>query len=510
MTVSALLPVSLKKYMCLMVSRKLHIGLKTAVVLVWVILFAALIQRDYLVEKLEVRQEDALTRSRQESFSGVYFQGERIGYVKNSMVPDEAGDILVRQQALLNLTIMDRLHPVRLDLTATLTPAYLLKDFSFSFTSPFYRMDARGRSEGRRVSFTLLTGKEKIEDSILLAEPPILPVNRRGYLLRQDLAPGDKIRIAYFDPFSLSGKDTVVEYMGQEKTLIRGRVSLLHHFVERFAGMRVNSWLDDSGKVMKEESPAGFVFVAEPEFRATDIVGRGKDLLETVSIPFSGDTAALTTGDVLRLRLAVPEEGEFDLQGGRQEWHDGVVTIRREMLPDEKTLPCPGGQNDLDATAYVQADHPRIISLAQRLTEKMTDPLARVRVLVAWVYDNLDKRPVIGIPDAVTTLKMERGDCNEHAVLFAALARSVGIPTRIAAGVTFHEGAFFYHAWNEVCLDGNWISLDSTKNQLPADLSHIRFVIGETREQIRIGGLLGNLRIEALPEENEMAEGEKQ
>lgn len=493
-----------------MFSRKLNIGLKTAVVFVWVFLFAALIQRDYLVEVLEVRQEDVLARSRQESFSGVYFKGERIGYVKNVMVPDEAGDILVRQQALLNLTIMHQLHPVRLDLTATLTPAYLLKDFSFSFTSPFYRMDARGRGEGRRVTFTLMTGKEKIEDSIVLAEPPILPVNRRAYLLNRNLEPGDKVRIAYFDPFSLSGKDTVVEYMGQEKTLIRGRVSLLHHFVERFAGMRVNSWLDDSGKVVKEESPAGFVFVAEPEFRATDIVGRGKDLLETVSIPFSGDPATLTAGRVLRLRLAIPGEGEFDLQGGRQEWRNGVVTIRRETLPSGETEPCPAGRNDLDATAYVQADNPRIVSLGKRLTEEIIAPLAKVRVLAAWVYDNLEKRPVIGIPDAVTTLKTGRGDCNEHAVLFAALARSVGIPTRIAAGVTFHEGAFFYHAWNEVCLDGNWISLDTTKNQIPADLSHIRFVIGETREQIRIGGLLGNLRIEALPEEDEVAYGEEE
>ncbi|TFG36514.1 MAG: transglutaminase domain-containing protein, partial [Desulfobacterales bacterium] len=87
------------------------------------------------------------------------------------------------------------------------------------------------------------------------------------------------------------------------------------------------------------------------------------------------------------------------------------------------------------------------------------------------------------------------GDCNEHAVLFAALARSAGIPARIAAGVTFHEGAFYYHAWNEVCVDGQWLSLDTTRDQLPADLSHIRFVIGETKEQVKIGALLGNLKI---------------
>ena len=102
------------------------------------------------------------------------------------------------------------------------------------------------------------------------------------------------------------------------------------------------------------------------------------------------------------------------------------------------------------------------------------------------------------IPDAVTTLHTRVGDCNEHAALFAALSRSVSIPARIAAGVTYHDGKFYYHAWNEICIDGKWISLDTTSNQFPADLTHIKFVEGETIEQVKIGALLGRLTIEIL------------
>jgi transglutaminase-like putative cysteine protease len=125
-------------------------------------------------------------------------------------------------------------------------------------------------------------------------------------------------------------------------------------------------------------------------------------------------------------------------------------------------------------------------------------PWQKVKVLASWVYENLEKKPVLGLPDAVSTLENLRGDCNEHSALFAALARNAQIPTRIAAGVTLHQGAFYYHAWNEVCIGGSWISLDTTLNQLPADLGHLKFVEGETKEQVRIGALLGKLKIEVL------------
>jgi len=54
---------------------------------------------------------------------------------------------------------------------------------------------------------------------------------------------------------------------------------------------------------------------------------------------------------------------------------------------------------------------------------------------------------------------MGAGDCNEHAVLLAALGRAVGVPTRLVAGVVYVDGAFLYHAWCEVWL-GEWVAVD--------------------------------------------------
>ena len=163
---------------------------------------------------------------------------------------------------------------------------------------------------------------------------------------------------------------------------------------------------------------------------------------------------------------------------------------------------CSGNDSELRSTPYIQSDNPYILRQAKSIVNNVTNDLEKIRALTQWVYKNLDKKPVLSIPDAVSTLRSKVGDCNEHAALFAALSRSVSIPTRVVAGVTYHEGTFYYHAWNEVCLNGKWISLDTTKNQFPADLTHIKFVQGEINEQIKIGALLGRLKIEVLGEKS--------
>ena len=476
---------------------------KITILIVWCGLFVLLLQRDFFVKQLDVRQEELLLKSREESFSGVFLHGERIGYVKNRLTKKENNSLSLIQHAHLNLNILNRNYPVQMHVQASLSAGFLLQDFVFSINSPLYKMKAEGEVDGSQVHFVLTTGTEKIHDTLQLNAPPFLSLNQRGYLLNQGLEEGDKVKIAYFDPLSLSGKDTVVEYKGRKKTLIRGRVQLLHHFVESFSGMRFNSFLDENGTVIKEESPAGFVFLSEPEFKAMDITSKGREILESVAVPYSGDAAALTAGDSLVLKLVVPEEGEFDLDGGRQEFSGDVLVVRQEVLPDKGRGICEGYDKELAATSYVQSSHGKIVRLGQKITEDLATPFEKVQAIAGWVYENIEKRPVLGIPDAVTTLKMMKGDCNEHAVLFAALARSAGIPTRIAAGVTFHQGAFYYHAWNEVCLADSWISVDTSKNQLPADLTHLRFVVGETKEQIRIGALLGKLQI--LPVDQDQA-----
>ena len=476
--------------------------IRVIILVTWAILFGQLLNRDYFVKTLDIRETQAIQRGREESFLGIYFQQERIGYVKNRMIANDDGGGVLYQNAILNLNILEKTYPVEMYLQAELTNRSLLENFRFSLSSPFYELNANGVVHGDEVHFTMNTGKDEISNVIQLTEPPFISTHMRSYLLQKNLQEGEKFKIPYFDPVTMSGKESIIEYKGFKKELFyrQARVYKLHHFVETISGIRINFYLDEKGKVIKETSPAGFVFMSEPEFRATDIVYKGTEVLSSVSVPAIGRLPDISALSSIRYKLTIPKDINFDLDQDRQTYQDNILVVNKENVPSKDVRVCSGNDKELISTPYIQSDSPYIIRQAESIVNNATNDLEKVRALKQWVYKNLDKKPVLSIPDAVSTLRSKVGDCNEHAALFAALSRSVSIPTRVVAGVTYHEGTFYYHAWNEVCLDGKWISLDTTKNQFPADLTHIKFVQGETNEQIKIGALLGKLKIEVLGE----------
>ncbi|OGQ99786.1 MAG: hypothetical protein A2511_14180 [Deltaproteobacteria bacterium RIFOXYD12_FULL_50_9] len=222
---------------------RLSLIIRVAVLILWAGLFGLLLKRDYFVRALDLRESQVIKRSREESFAGVYFKDQRIGFVKNRLTPTSDNTYELFQEAYLRLNILKQSHPVRLRIKAEMANDRL-RDFTFSLSSPFYTMEAHGVVEQNTIKLSLFTGKERIEEVIRLKEAPFLATNQRAYLLKSGLAIGDKIKVPYFDPISLSAKDTIMEYRGLEKILLQSRIYNLHHSIETFSGIRINSWLN--------------------------------------------------------------------------------------------------------------------------------------------------------------------------------------------------------------------------------------------------------------------------
>jgi transglutaminase-like putative cysteine protease len=187
----------------------------------------------------------------------------------------------------------------------------------------------------------------------------------------------------------------------------------------------------------------------------------------------------------------------LSLNSGRQSLVDEILTINKEKIPE-----IIGDYEDIKEiyfkpTPFVQSDHPEIKSKIDKIVLPNDSPLVKAKKIMSWIYENIQKRPVLSVPNALETLRNGMGDCNEHAVLMAAMARAAGIPAQIETGLVYMKGRFYYHAWNILYL-GDWITVDALMGQMPADVTHIRFIRGETDKQIDLIKVIGKVKIKIL------------
>jgi transglutaminase-like putative cysteine protease len=167
---------------------------------------------------------------------------------------------------------------------------------------------------------------------------------------------------------------------------------------------------------------------------------------------------------------------------------DGVVELRvcgdcgREAPPTQDAL-----RRHSEANAWVRSDDRRIRAFARKHT-RGGSVAARMERLVAAVQDHMNG----GIEfhrydDAVAALETRRGDCTEYAILLAASARALGIPTRLVHGVAYasrftgEAHVFSPHAWVQVWDGQRWVSYDAGLGRF--DAGHIALGIGDGTPQ---------------------------
>jgi hypothetical protein len=439
-----------------------------------------------------------------EAWMNITQGGRKIGYAQRSYAKAEDG-FRFSENIFMRINTMGIVQPLTVRTAAELKPDRTLSSFQFDLGSNLFKFTARGAVAGKKLTVRIGgPGEEKIS-VIALSDQPYLGGGILESVGASGLRTGEGRTFPVFDPASLGQRPVHVTLLGEETLTIMGKSRQARKLSVDFMGMKQIAWLDPEGSVLREEGILGIALerVTREEALAGLEGAVSADLTEIAAIPSSKpieDAAALK---ILKIRLEGIPEGSFSLDGGRQGYRNGVVTIRRESPTDPSALAgAVAGELAvlLKPTTFIQSDHPNIRRKAAEIIAPGDMPDVKARKIVAWVYKNLEKRPVLSVPNALETLENRIGDCNEHAVLLAALARAAGLPAEVEAGVVYMRGRFFYHAWNVLYLEGRggWVTADAVLGQMPADVTHIRFVRGEADRQLDLVGLIGRLRLDIL------------
>ncbi|MCK5862069.1 MAG: transglutaminase domain-containing protein, partial [Candidatus Hydrogenedentes bacterium] len=147
-------------------------------------------------------------------------------------------------------------------------------------------------------------------------------------------------------------------------------------------------------------------------------------------------------------------------------------------------------------------DDPLIVKKAQEIVGDEKNPLHIAEKLCGWVSANMRNVFSARLSNSLEVLKSMEGDCTEHTVLFVGLARAAGLPAKMSAGLIYvnnEQPGFYFHQWACVWL-GEWIDVDPAFNQVPIDVTHIKFAEGDLFRQAKILPLIGRIQIKAVDE----------
>ena len=268
--------------------------------------------------------------------------------------------------------------------------------------------------------------------------------------------------------------------------------------------------MTDTGEVLREESQIGLMSVREPPDVARRMaISRGITGRPARSLrrrPAQHDEAAdrrrratsagsgcsVEGADIVRRRIC-------RAPGSR--WTGDVLEIRDRALAARRPPADPDVAPYLRPEPLIESDDPAIRAEAEAAVARRHGSAHGGRAPDARASTRmLDKKPTVSLPSAREVLRTKVGDCNEHTALYVAMARSIGLPARIAVGLAYTRGAFFYHAWPEVYIDegrgrGFWLPVDPTFNQFPADATHVRLARGGLDKQAAILPLIGQIKM---------------
>jgi transglutaminase-like putative cysteine protease len=166
--------------------------------------------------------------------------------------------------------------------------------------------------------------------------------------------------------------------------------------------------------------------------------------------------------------------------------HTAEITVRRFESGAAGFADVPDGseqarrlptEDDRAPNNLIQSDDEEVRRLAYSVAPDETDPTKLAVALESGVKEFVTLKNLTQAFDTAAEVARNReGDCTEHAVLLAGLARARGIPARVAIGLVYSPAtqSFVFHMWDELWTGQQWMPLDATLGRGGIGAAHLK------------------------------------
>ncbi len=415
----------------------------------------------------------------------VLIRKNKIGYnvLKYTIEPES---IHLKDLSFMEINMLGSTKRVKLTDEATLNADFSIKTVQFSLLTPEQTTSGIAKIQKDSLIVTFSTGTTKGRKSYFIGKRKVILSSCIYAMIKEDmLKPSTKIMV--FDPSTVT----------LEKAVIKKEKDGTYTF--RYGNYQSKITLEN-GKIV-DRGPMGLVTRETTQNEALKLNANPFALLDFFAV--KPDKKLNMHAHYLKFKITgIDQATELNFSYQKVLSRNDSSAIVEFRIPD--SIPEYVGNIPesikvyLKATPFMQVDAPEIAQLAENLTENAKNDREKVQNILDFVYQYLKKEPVVSLPSALDVLHMKKGDCNEHSVLFGALARAAGIPAEITVGLIYQNGAYYYHAWNAVYLDGKWYFVDPIFHQFPANIGHIMLKRGDIEKQSDIISIVGKLKISIL------------
>lgn len=472
------------------------------VVAVWLGLMALLVQRTHFFEREAGSGGESAAASvevQDKAWREIYLKDRKVGYTVSVIRPFKEGYFL-QDELFLKLNLMGLGRNLYSLTQVQADEKLLLRSFHLMMNSGVVRFRLSGRVEG---DVLVLDSGGQSSKKIRLAQVPMVSSSMSTFFRSRKVKVGDVFRFPLFDPATLLQKEIEIKVTAKQPLTLHRMSYDAFRLETDLWGKPLTFWVDENGETLKEEGFMGFTTVKSNAARAPEGIEGGADLYEMTAVAPDRPLKDPMRLSYLKVKIEGVDLKSPVLNSGRQRLQDGALEIRKEKLP--ASVPSlrgrPGepqqGKEFLEPEFNIESRDKEIVEAARRIAGSDQEPVGVARKMLQWVYRNVEKKPVLSLPSALEVLRAKAGDCNEHATLLTALLRAAEIPARLSIGLVHTRDKFYYHAWTEAFL-GEWISMDATLNQMPADASHIKLVEGNLDKQGELAGWIGEIKLQIL------------
>jgi hypothetical protein len=432
-----------------------------------------------------------------EAWDAVYMEGEKIGYVHSVARAVKEGDrSLVHLQAdsVMSMKRFGQTVEMKQQMNSYETPEGKLVRFETRTLASQFEMYSRGEVAGKQLKLTVRSFGKETTPTVPWSDDLVAPYAEEQ-LKHKKLKPGEQLVYRMFVPdlnrvaqVTLTGAEPEeTELLASKRKLRRVRSEMrLEGDKNPKPFLKGIEWLDEHDEALKRfvDTMSMTTYRVTKEFALAKPAELTKDIgLKTlVKVTQKIPRPYEATEIVYQLQLkddtpdqVFPSDGHQSLskaEDGR--WLLAVRSIEPGK-PSGDLI--PAAPEFLGSNNYLQLENEKIKKFAADAVGKELDPWTKALLIEKWVSKNLtQKNYAVPLATAAEVAENLAGDCTEHAVLLAALARVAGVPSRVAVGLVYAEslGAFGGHMWTEVYVNGKWIPLDGTLGRGFVGGTHIK------------------------------------